>query len=57
VATLSSIAAPLSTAGSGFLIDHLGRSVAFMAMVSAAAIAVLLVLVLLPETKPDKYTD
>jgi predicted MFS family arabinose efflux permease len=57
VATLSSIAAALSTAGSGFLIDHLGRTAAFGAMVAAAAAAVLVVLVLLPETKPEKYTD
>ncbi len=57
VATLSSIAAALSTAGSGFLIDHLGRTSAFLAMVAAAAAAVAVVMILLPETKPEKYTN
>jgi MFS family permease len=57
VATLSSIAAALSTAGSGFLIDRMGRTAAFLAMVAAATAAVLVVLTLLPETKPEKYID
>jgi predicted MFS family arabinose efflux permease len=57
VATLSSIAAALSTAGSGFLIDHVGRTAAFLAMVAAAAAAVAVVTVLLPETKPEKYAN
>jgi hypothetical protein len=39
------------------LIDHVGRTAAFLAMVAAAAAAVAVVTVLLPETKPEKYTN
>jgi MFS family permease len=57
VATMSSIAASISTTAFGFLIERFGDSIGFLAMGMAAAASALVVLVLLPETKPTKYTD
>jgi MFS family permease len=45
------IGASLSTAIAGYISDHLGSSGAFLFMAGAAATGVLLVIVLMPETK------
>ena len=57
VATMSGIAASVSTTAFGFLIEQFGDSIGFLAMGTAGAASALVVLVLLPETKPTKYTD
>ncbi len=57
VATMSGIAASVSTTAFGFLIEQFGDSIGFIAMGTAGAASALVVLVLLPETKPTKYTD
>jgi predicted MFS family arabinose efflux permease len=57
VATMSSIAASVSTTAFGFLIERFGDRIGFLAMAVAAASSVLVVLALLPETKPTKYMD
>jgi MFS family permease len=57
VATLSGIAASVSTTLFGVLIQHAGQVPGFLGMAAAAAASVLVVLVLLPETKPAKYDD
>jgi MFS family permease len=57
VATMSAIAASVSTAAAGFLIEHLGQTAAFLAMAAAGSASTVLVLMLLPETKPEKYLD
>jgi MFS family permease len=57
VATMSSIAASVSTTAFGFLIERFGDPIGFLAMGVAGAASALVVLVLLPETKPTKYID
>jgi MFS family permease len=57
VATLSGIAASVSTSAFGFLIQRFGDSIGFVAMGAAGAASGLIVLMLLPETKPTKYSD
>jgi MFS family permease len=57
VATLSGIAASVSTTLFGVLIQHTGQVPGFLGMAAAAVASVLVVLVLLPETKPEKYAD
>jgi MFS family permease len=57
VATMSSIAASVSTTAFGFLIERFGDRIGFLVMGVAAAGSVLVVLALLPETKPTKYAD
>ena len=53
VATLSGIAASVSTGAFGFLIQRIGDSMGFLAMGAAGAASTLVVLMLLPETKPS----
>jgi MFS family permease len=57
VATVSGIAASVSTTAFGFLIEWFGDSIGFLAMGAAGAASALVVLALLPETKPTKYID
>jgi MFS family permease len=57
VGTLSSLAASISTATSGFVIQKFGLSAGFLAMAAAAVGATLVTWLLLPETKPSKYLD
>lgn len=57
VATMSGIAASLSTSVFGVVIERLGDSVAFFVMAAAAAASALAVLLLLPETKPAIYDE
>jgi MFS family permease len=57
VGTLSSLAASISTATSGFVIQKFGLSAGFLAMAAAAVGATLVTSLLLPETKPSKYLD
>jgi len=57
VATLSSLAASISTAASGFVIQKFGLSAGFLAMAAAAVGATLVIWMLLPETKPTTYLD
>jgi MFS family permease len=57
VGTLSSLAAAVSTGAGGILIQQFGLSAGFIAMAMAAAGAMLVTWLLLPETKPDKYLD
>jgi MFS family permease len=57
VGTLSSLAASISTAASGFVIQKFGLSAGFLAMAAAAVAATLVTAMLLPETRPTKYLD
>ena len=57
VATVSGIAAAISTLASGLLIEWLGYSATFLAFVSVAVASFMVVLILLPETKPVKYDE
>jgi MFS family permease len=57
VATLSSVAASISTAASGFVIQKFGLSAGFLTMAAAAVGATLVTWMLLPETKPTTYLD
>jgi MFS family permease len=52
VGTATGIGAALSTTGAGYLADHFGISMAFLGLAVAAVGAFLLVLALLPETRP-----
>ena len=52
VGTATGIGAALSTAGAGYLADHFGISMAFVGLAVAAAGAFVLLLALLPETRP-----
>jgi hypothetical protein len=55
--TLSSVAASISTAASGFGIQKFGLSAGFLTMAAAAVGATLVTWMLLPETKPTTYLD
>jgi len=57
VATISGIAAAISTLAAGLLVEWLGYSMTFLALVSAALASFMVVLMLLPETKPAKYDE
>ena len=57
VATLSGIAAAVSTSLFGVAIEHFGQVAGFLGMACAAIASVLVVLMLMPETKPAKYAD
>jgi MFS family permease len=57
VGTLSSLAASISTAASGFVIQEFGLSAGFVGMAAAAVGATLVTWMLLPETKPTQYLD
>lgn len=57
VGLIAAIAASLSTAASGFIAQHAGRSVAFLGMAALAVAGTLLVWFALPETKPEKYVE
>jgi MFS family permease len=57
VGTLSSLAASISTAASGFVIQKFGLPAGFLAMAAAAVGATLVTSMLLPETKPAQYLD
>jgi MFS family permease len=46
------IGATLSTIGAGYLADHFGTAVAFMGLAASALCAFVLLLVMLPETRP-----
>jgi MFS family permease len=52
IGTATGIGATLSTLGAGYLADNFGTAVAFMGLAAAACSAVVLVLVMMPETKP-----
>jgi hypothetical protein len=47
----------MSTTAFGFQIERFGDALGFLAAGVTAAAAVLVVLMLLPETKPAKYDD
>jgi MFS family permease len=55
--TLSSLAASISTGAGGYLTQQFGLSAGFLAMATAAAGAMVVTWILLPETKPAKYLD
>jgi MFS family permease len=57
VATISGIAAAASTVAAGFLIEWFGYASTYLAMAAAAVASCMVVLMLLPETKPAKYVD
>jgi MFS family permease len=57
VGTIIGIAAAISTAATGFIVNQLGDVVGFLTMAAAAATAVALAWALLPETKPAEYLD
>jgi MFS family permease len=54
VGTLSGIGASLSTTLSGLLAGSLGRAAGFLGIAAVALAAVLLLVLLMPETKPSK---
>jgi MFS family permease len=54
---LTSIAASISTATTGFIFQRLGSRLGFLPLAVAAIAATVLVWVFLAETKPEKYGD
>jgi predicted MFS family arabinose efflux permease len=48
------IGASLSTTLAGYMTDWFGSSTAFLGLAGVAALALLLVLVAMPETRPEK---
>ena len=51
------IGGTLSTPTAGWLADHFGTRIAFYALASVGALAVLLVLLAMPETRPSRDAD
>ena len=47
------IGAALSTLLAGYVVDHFGRSVAFVTLAGVATIGLAIVVMLMPETRPD----
>jgi MFS family permease len=54
VGTASGIGATLSTTLSGLVAESLGRTAAFSFVAAVALLATIVVLLLMPETRPDK---
>ena len=52
VGSATGIGATLSTIGAGYLADHYGTATAFAGLAGAAAFAFVLLLAMMPETKP-----
>lgn len=52
VGSATGIGATLSTIGAGYLADHLGTRAAFAGLAAMAVLALLVVVLLMPETKP-----
>ena len=52
VGSATGIGATLSTIGAGYLADHFGTATAFAGLAAAAAFAFVLLLAMMPETKP-----
>ncbi len=55
--TATGIGASLSATLAGYLTDHFGGSVAFAALAAIAATGFTIVLLRMPETRPDKETE
>jgi len=53
IATALSVGGVIGPIGSGFLIQHLGFKMAFYVFAGVAAVAAILFVVFMPETKPD----
>ena len=53
IATALSVGGVIGPIGSGFLIQHLGFNMAFYVFAGIAAVAALLFVVFMPETRPD----
>jgi predicted MFS family arabinose efflux permease len=53
IATALSVGGVIGPIGSGFLVQHLGFKMAFYAFAGVAAVAALLFIVFMPETKPN----
>ena len=52
VGSATGVGATLSTIGAGYLADHFGTATAFAGLAAAAAFAFVLLLAMMPETKP-----
>jgi MFS family permease len=57
LAMLVGLAAVVSTASSGFIVAHLGHAAGFFSLAAATVSGILLLMFLLPETKPSDYKD
>ncbi|MGB9166118.1 MAG: MFS transporter [Rhodomicrobium sp.] len=57
VGLVSTIGASVSTAISGYISQAIGHRAAFLSMGALAIAGTLLVWLMLPETKPEKYVD
>ena len=57
VGTVIAIAASISNAATGFMFDALGNRLGFLILAGAATIAVALLWLAMPETKPADYLD
>jgi MFS family permease len=55
--TLVGISAAISTGTIGFIVDRYGDMVGFLVMAAGTSMALVILLTLLPETKPAKYLD
>ena len=55
--TLVGISAAISTGTIGFIVDRYGDMVGFLGMAAGTSMALVILLTLLPETKPAKYLD
>jgi MFS family permease len=54
---LIGLAAVVSTAGSGFIVAHLGNAAGFITLAAITVTGIVLLIFLLPETKPGDYKD
>jgi len=54
VGSAMGVGAALSTTMAGYMADHFGRGIAFVALAGAAAVGLALVALLLPETRPQR---
>jgi len=54
---LTGLAAVISTASTGFIVAHLGEAAGFLSLATATVSAIVLLMLLLPESKPGDYND
>jgi hypothetical protein len=53
--TMTGVAAALSTGVFGFVVQHAGSTIGFLAMAATTATGLAVIVLFLPETKPAKY--
>jgi len=54
---LTGLAAVVSTASTGFIVSRLGDAAGFVSLAAATVSAIVLLMLLLPESKPGDYNE